>query len=73
MPRPDDREIGRFLAEKSYDPAQGARLVRRNIQELIEDHLAEKIINGEIAEMSEIKVTIENNKVITKQIELARA
>lgn len=34
----------KFISEKSFDPAQGARFVRRNIQNLLEDPLAEKII-----------------------------
>jgi ATP-dependent Clp protease ATP-binding subunit ClpC len=36
----------KFIAEKSFDPSQGARYIRKNIQELIEDPLAEKIISG---------------------------
>ncbi len=68
-----EREAVKFLTEKSYDPAQGARFIRRNIQELIEDNLAEKIITGEITEMSEVKVSVSENKVVIKQIELARA
>jgi ATP-dependent Clp protease ATP-binding subunit ClpC len=67
-----DKEAIKFLAEKSYDPAQGARLIRRNIQELIEDSLAEKIISGEIKEMSEIKICIEDEKILIKQAELAK-
>ena len=68
-----EKDVARFVADKSYDPAQGARLIRRNIQELIEDPLAEKIIGGEIAEMSEMRITIENEKIVVKQTELARA
>jgi len=67
-----DRDVVKFLADKSYDPTQGARLIRRNIQEMIEDQLAEKIITGEIAEMAEVKITVNTGKVQIKQIELAR-
>ena len=66
-----DRDVVKFLAEKSYDPAQGARLIRRNIQEMIEDQLAEKIINGEVNEKSTVRVSMENNTVQIKQIEKA--
>ncbi|MBU3965445.1 ATP-dependent Clp protease ATP-binding subunit [Patescibacteria group bacterium] len=38
----------REIAKRSLNPAFGARLIRKNIQELIEDPIAEKIINGEI-------------------------
>ncbi len=68
-----DREVGKFIAEKSYDAAQGARKIRRNIQEMIEDQLAEKIITGEIAEMAEVKVSVESDKIEIRQVELARA
>lgn len=67
-----DYKVARFLAEKSYDPAQGARLIRRNIAELIEDPLAEHLISGDISEMNEIKVTVENEKVIIRQAEIAK-
>ncbi len=36
--------VAKFLADKSFDPAQGARFVRKNIQEMLEDQVAEKII-----------------------------
>ena len=68
-----DPKAVKFLAEKSYDPAQGARLIRRNIQELIEDSLAEKIIGGEISEMSEVRVSVDGDKLLIKQVELAKA
>jgi ATP-dependent Clp protease ATP-binding subunit ClpC len=68
-----DRETVRFLTDKSYDASQGARLVRRNIQEHVEDLLAEKIITGEIKEMSEIKITVEKDKIaVRQQLELVR-
>jgi len=37
--------VAKFIADKSFDPAQGARFVRKNIQEMIEDQVAEKIID----------------------------
>ncbi len=36
----------KFISEKSFDPEQGARFVRKNVQTLLEDQLAEKIISG---------------------------
>lgn len=66
-----DREVVKFLSEKSYDPAQGARLIRRNIQELIEDPLAEKIINGEITDKSSVQVSLEGEFIKIRQVERA--
>jgi len=39
-----------FLAEKGYDPAYGARPLKRAIQTYIEDILADHIIDGKIVE-----------------------
>jgi ATP-dependent Clp protease ATP-binding subunit ClpC len=68
-----DAKVSKFLAEKSYDPSQGARFVRRNIQEKIEDPLAEKMIGGEILEMNEVKISVEKDKITVRQADLARA
>jgi ATP-dependent Clp protease ATP-binding subunit ClpC len=38
-----------YLAEKGYDPAYGARPMRRLIQSEIEDRLAEEILQGRLA------------------------
>lgn len=54
----------KFIADKSFDPAQGARFVRKNIQELVEDPLAEKIISGHAGEGSQILADIKKEKVI---------
>jgi ATP-dependent Clp protease ATP-binding subunit ClpC len=66
-----DRDVVKFLSEKSYDPAQGARLIRRNIQEMIEDQLAEKIINGEVTDKSGVQVSLEGDFIQIRQIERA--
>lgn len=36
--------VTNFLTAKSFDPAQGARLVRKNLQDLVEDVVAEQIL-----------------------------
>ncbi len=41
-------EARAWLAEKGYDPAYGARPLRRVIQKALQDPLAEKILTGEI-------------------------
>ena len=45
-----------LLAERGYDPAMGARPLRRTIQQMLEDHLSEKILFGEIPAGSLISV-----------------
>jgi ATP-dependent Clp protease ATP-binding subunit ClpC len=45
-----------LLAEKSYDPKYGARPVRRKLQDLIEDPIAERILDGSFPPGTLIKI-----------------
>jgi len=45
-----------FLAERGYDPAYGARPLKRVIQKSIENSLAMKILDGEFGSDDLIKV-----------------
>lgn len=46
-----------FLAERGYDPAYGARPLKRAIQNYVEDLLADKIIEGEMVSGNSYKVS----------------
>ncbi|BDA86087.1 chaperone protein ClpB [Aureimonas sp. SA4125] len=46
-----------WLAERGYDPAYGARPLKRVIQREVQDPLAEKILLGEVRDESTVKVT----------------
>ncbi|MGZ5280668.1 MAG: ATP-dependent Clp protease ATP-binding subunit [Bacteroidia bacterium] len=48
-----------FLAEKGYDPAYGARPLRRVIQKYLEDSIAEEILKSEINEGDTIVVDMD--------------
>ncbi|MDE1569229.1 ATP-dependent chaperone ClpB [Aquabacter sp. P-9] len=52
-------EARTFLADKGYDPAYGARPLKRTIQKLVQDPLAEKILGGEILDGARVKVGVE--------------
>ncbi len=54
----------KFISEKSFDPAQGARFVRKNIQEMLEDPLAEKIIAGKALQGALISADIKTDKIV---------
>ena len=45
-----------FLMEKGYDPKYGARPLRRAIQNLVEDELAEKLLDGTFQENDTIVI-----------------
>jgi len=51
-------ELIEKIAQQGYDPAFGARPMRRIIQDKIEDQIAQKILAGEIKKGQEIEVKI---------------
>jgi ATP-dependent Clp protease ATP-binding subunit ClpC len=59
--------VVKFIADKSFDPNQGARLVRRNVQEYMENPLAERVIAGASKEGSTVKVSVKDGKLVFKQ------
>ena len=56
-------ELKKHIAKKGFDPAYGARPLRRAIQSLIEDKLAEEILDGNIKDGDNVKLTYENGEV----------
>ncbi len=56
-----DREATEHLANRGYDPAYGARPLRRVIQTELQNKLAEKILNGEIHDGAQVNVTFGND------------
>jgi ATP-dependent Clp protease ATP-binding subunit ClpB len=50
-----DDEARAFLADKGYDPAYGARPLKRAIQKYVQDPLAEQILQGNFPDGSTIK------------------
>ncbi len=52
-----DQEAIDWLADKGYDPAYGARPLKRVIQKELQDPLAERILLGDILDGARVKVT----------------
>ncbi|MCB9772492.1 MAG: ATP-dependent Clp protease ATP-binding subunit [Candidatus Omnitrophica bacterium] len=50
-----------LLVEKGFDPVFGARPLKRTIQRLLEDPLAEEIISGRYKEGGKVKITRKND------------
>jgi len=46
-----------WLADKGYDPAYGARPLKRTIQKFVQDPLAELILSGGIKDGEKVKIT----------------
>lgn len=53
--------VVKFISDQSFDPNQGARFIRKNIQNLIEDPLAEKIIAGGLREGTIINADVKKD------------
>ncbi len=60
-----DKNVIDFLAEKSLAENQGARLVRKNIQDLIENKIAEMIVYEKVKN-NKINLSITNKKLVIK-------
>ncbi|WGH85454.1 ATP-dependent Clp protease ATP-binding subunit [Auritidibacter ignavus] len=52
-----DQAAKNLLADRGYDPAMGARPLRRTVQQLVEDQLSEKILFGDIPAGSKIMIS----------------
>jgi ATP-dependent Clp protease ATP-binding subunit ClpC len=62
-----DEKAKDFLVEKGYDPAFGARPMRRAVERHLEDPLAEEILKGNLHEGEPVKVTVEKDKLLFSQ------
>lgn len=53
-----------WLAEKGYDPTYGARPLKRVIQRFVQDPLADRILGGDIADGTSVKITAGTDKLL---------
>ena len=67
-----DKEAIDWLADKGYDPAYGARPLKRVIQKELQDPLAEKILLGEILDGSTVKITAGSDRLNFRSNRTAR-
>lgn len=61
-----DQEVLAYLAHKGYDPAYGARPLKRLIQQEVETALSRKLIGGEIKMDSKVRIVVENGQLKIK-------
>ena len=59
-----DPEARAWLASKGYDPAYGARPLKRTIQKNVQDPLAELILSGEIHDGERIVISANKNGLL---------
>jgi ATP-dependent Clp protease ATP-binding subunit ClpC len=53
-----------FLIEKGFDPQYGARPLRRTIQRLVEDPLAEGLLQGRYHPGDLVEAVVENDELV---------
>ncbi|MEM7290643.1 MAG: AAA family ATPase, partial [Pseudomonadota bacterium] len=58
-----------WLAEKGYDPAYGARPLKRVIQSELQDLLAEKILLGDVHDGMTVKVSVGSDHLLFDSVE----
>ena len=52
-----------YIAEAGFDPVYGARPLKRALYEIVEDRLADLILEGTVVEGSHVAFTIENGEI----------
>src|SRR5690606_22692898 len=55
--------VRELIIEKGFDPQLGARPLRRSIQKLLEDPLADEILRGRVSDKSVLRVGREGDEL----------
>ena len=55
-----------LIADAGFDPVYGARPLKRAIQELVEDYLAELILEGKVKEGDKVIFDAQNGEITAK-------
>ncbi|MNE82550.1 Negative regulator of genetic competence ClpC/MecB [compost metagenome] len=62
-----------FLAKEGYDPAFGARPLRRAIQKHIEDRLSEELLKGNIKKGDSLKIDQVDGELVVTTVDASAA
>ncbi len=63
-----EKNVFKYLAEKSYDPKMGARPLKRFIQDKIENLIANKILSDNIKSGNHIKAVVRDGEIKIEKI-----
>ena len=55
-----------YIAEAGFDPIYGARPLKRALYEIVEDRLADLILEGRVVEGSHVDFVMEDNEIKVK-------
>ena len=56
-------DVKEFLVEKGYDEKYGARPLKRTIQSMVEDKLAEAVLEGKVREGDSVKILLKDGQL----------
>jgi ATP-dependent Clp protease ATP-binding subunit ClpB len=59
-----DDSAKRLLADQGFDPAYGARPLRRTIQNLVQNPLAKKLLSGEFSEGDTVQISADSDQLV---------
>jgi ATP-dependent Clp protease ATP-binding subunit ClpB len=68
-----DASARKWLADKGYDPAYGARPLKRTIQKSLQDPLAELMLEGAVKDGDKVKVSANDKGLVINGTEVAKA
>jgi len=57
-------EAKQYIADAGFDPVYGARPLKRALYEIVEDTLADMILEDKIGENSIVKFDLKNNEIV---------
>ena len=57
------KDVAAHLAARGYDPAVGARLLRRTVTEELEDALSDRLLTGELRRGDHVRVFVEEGRL----------
>ena len=63
------RDFDDYMSQKGYDPAYGARPVKRLMQRELVNQLATEILNGTVKRDSDIEVDVKGGEVVLRNVE----
>ena len=56
-------EAKKYIAEAGFDPVYGARPLKRALYEIVEDRLADLILEGQVTEGSKVNFDLVDGKI----------
>ncbi|MCX8128545.1 MAG: ATP-dependent Clp protease ATP-binding subunit [Clostridia bacterium] len=59
-----DEDVKLYLAKRGFDPVYGARPLRRSIQSMVEDELAEEMLEGKIKPGDKVTIGLKDNQLV---------